>query len=231
MRNCLILGSGRSGTSMVAATLAKSGYFMGEKISRSRANNPQGNFEDLEVNRINEQLLAQVVPKRPKFIGKWLFLDRPVMWQRWLSRVPVGTQISTSDLINEKISALTNKKPYCFKDPRFSYTLPVWQPFLKDTVFVCIFREPANTAESILTLLQKAPHLKNPGFAISFHQAVEVWTLIYKHILEIHRHQGEWLFLHYNQAVTKQGLAQLETFTGASVDYSIPDLSIRQSYS
>lgn len=231
MRNCLILGSGRSGTSMVAETLAKAGYFMGDRISQSRVNNPRGNFEDIEINRINETLLAQVVPKRPKFIGNWLFSHRPVQWQRWLSRVPVGTKIQSPPLICEQISAFTQKEPYCFKDPRFSYTLSVWRPFLRNTVFVCVFRDPASTALSILKLSKRAPHLRDVGFSITFGQAVEVWTLMYRHIIEIHCNQGEWLFLHYNQTLTKEGLARLETFIGAVVDYSVPDASIRQSFS
>ncbi|MEC4891519.1 MAG: sulfotransferase [Oscillatoria sp. PMC 1051.18] len=229
MKNCLILGSGRSGTSMVAATLAKAGYFMGDRLSTERFSNPMGNFEDIEINRLNEILLAQVVPKRPRFIGNYFFRHRPIMWQRWLSSVPLNTDIPASELVTKQITALTAREPYCFKDPRFSYTLPVWRPFLKDTVFVCVFREPATTAESILKLSQKAPYLQN--FSINWERAIQVWTLMYKHILEIHRYQGEWLFLHYNQAVTPPGLTRLAEFIEAAVDYSVPDPSLCQSFS
>jgi len=44
MKNCIILGSGRSGTSMVAGTLAKSGYFMGDNLYPARESNPKGFF-------------------------------------------------------------------------------------------------------------------------------------------------------------------------------------------
>jgi len=229
MKNLLILGSGRSGTSMVAGTLAKSGYFMGNRLSEERESNPGGNFEDIEINRINEELLAQVAPKRPNFLGNLLFRDRPVLWQRWLSRIPVGTEIPCPPSISQQIAALTQKSPYCFKDPRFSYTLPVWEPFLQNTVFVCIFREPASTALSMLNLSRKAKYLSN--LSITFEQAVEVWYLMYKHILDIHSHRGNWLFMHYNQALSKDGLAKLAAFTEATVDYSYPDPSISQSSS
>jgi hypothetical protein len=92
-----------------------------------------------------------------------------------------------------------------------------------------VFRHPTTTAQSILKQAQWAEHLQ--GFTITFDQAVEVWTLMYLHILEIHRHQGHWLFLHYNQVLEGEGLERLEAFTGAVVDHSFPDLSLRRSSS
>lgn len=229
MRNVLIIGSGRSGTSMTSGILAQAGYFMGDHLNPIRESNPKGQFEDREINAINETILAQLVPKRIKILGKWFFCDRPVEWQRWLARIPVSTNISSSPEITERIHKMTQREPYCFKDPRFSYTLPVWRPLLRDTIFICVFREPANTASSILKQIQNAPHLQ--GFSLTFEQALQVWTLMYSHIYEIHRHQGEWLFLHYNQLLTKEGLDRLEYFTGASVDRSFPDPSLRRSFS
>ncbi len=229
MRNVIVLGSGRSGTSMVAGTLAQSGYFMGRHLSQEVESNPMTNFEDIEVNRINEQLLAKVVPARPKLVGNWLFRHYPVQWQRWLSCVPTGTHIPASPATIEKIKALVQTEPYCFKDPRFSYVLPVWKPFLKDTAFICIFRDPASTALSMLRLAQKASYLQN--LSITFQQALNVWTLMYTHILDVHCQEGDWLFLHYNQALTSEGLDRLEAFTGAVADRSLPDVSLCQSIS
>ena len=45
-RNCLILGSGRSGTSMAAGILARAGYFMGAELWPADIGNPKGYFED-----------------------------------------------------------------------------------------------------------------------------------------------------------------------------------------
>lgn len=41
MRICIILGSGRSGTSMLAGSLAAAGYFMGEHLYPGAAEKPQ----------------------------------------------------------------------------------------------------------------------------------------------------------------------------------------------
>jgi len=229
MHNVIISGSGRSGTSMVAGTLAKTGYFMGDHLYPARESNPKGFYEDPVINGINEALVAQVIPQRPRLLGRWFFRGRPLEGQRWLARVPVGIRIPSMPKINERIQKALQREPFCFKDPRFSYTLPVWRPFLKNTVFICVFRNPASTALSILKECRDAEYLRS--LSISFRQALEVWNLMYRHILEVHRHEGAWLFLHYNQLVSGEGLERLEAFVDAPVDRSFPDPSLRKSLS
>lgn len=229
MRNVIILGSGRSGTSMVAGTLRKAGYYMGRKLHSPRPTNPKGFFEDEEINFINEKILSKTVPGRPPLFGRWFFKDKPMFRQRWLTRVPLGAKPFSSQKIRARIRNVTDKKPFCFKDPRFSYTIPVWRPFLKDTVFVCVFREPALTIESILKECSTRRYLQD--LYMDFAIATEVWTLIYSHILQVHRDEGKWLFLHYNQLLCKEGLDKLESFTEAKVDRFFPDKNLRRSFS
>ena len=229
MRNVVILGSGRSGTSMVAGSLAQSGYFMGSDLWAARASNPKGFFEDREINQINEDLLASLLPARPWLIGKWFFRDRFVNMQRWLARIPVGTPVPSSENITARIQKLTRQPPFCFKDPRFCYTLPAWRPHLDDAVFVVVFRDPASTVKSILKVCQDEPYLE--GLPIDVDQALAGWTLMYRHILERHRHTGEWLWLHYNQVLQPSGLDRLEAFVGAPVDRGFPDAALQRSVS
>src|ERR1700726_1587163 len=74
MRNCIILGCGRSGTSLASGLLAGSGYFMGDHLYPPSEGNPKGYFEDQDVNAINEDLLEPVIPARPAGrIGRFLF--------------------------------------------------------------------------------------------------------------------------------------------------------------
>jgi len=202
---------------------------MGNNLYAAEIGNPKGFFEDAEVNGINEDILAEVVPKRPPFIGKFFYKDRPEKWQRWLARVSLETKMHSSDSINKRIEELVKKEPFCFKDPRFSYTLPIWRPFLKNTAFICVFRHPASTAVSILKECENARYLHS--LSINFEKALEVWTLIYRHILDIHRFQGRWLFLHYNQALSEEGLNKISGFLDCNVDYSFPDPSLRRSIS
>jgi hypothetical protein len=214
---------------MVAGCLAKAGFFMGAQLYPPRESNPKGFFEDPEINGINESLLARVLPKRPPLLGQWFFRDRPIAGQMWLARIPVGTLIPSTPEIAERIRKVTTQEPYCFKDPRFAYTLPIWRPFLKNTVFVCIFRDPAATAHSILKECKDSPVLQS--FAITRSQVFDVWTLMYKHILEIHRHDGAWLFVHYDQVLHGECLDRLEAFVDARVDRLFPEPWLRRSFS
>ena len=231
MKNILILGAGRSGTSMVAGTLAKAGYFMGKQLIECRETNPKGFFEDVEVNSINEDILAKTFPRRPQLMPrkmqKLFFRRRPSHGQRWLAKVSLDAAIVAGPGIDSRIKKLTSIKPYCFKDPRFSYTLPVWRPFLDYTEFVCVFREPSVTVESTLKECNQAKYLKS--LVITRGDIFDVWVLMYSHILRKHRFKGNWLFLHFDQVLAGNGLARLADFSGVTADTHFPDIKLKRS--
>ena len=214
---------------MVAGSLATAGYFMGEKLHRPKHSNPKGFFEDREINSINEDILAPLVPWRPPVLQKWIRRDQPLQWQRWLARIPLSANISASANIARRIHRVLNHEPYCFKDPRFSYTLPAWQPYLDGTRYVCVFREPANTVASILKECSTRSYLQS--VSINSDQALELWTLCYEHIFDNITHEREWIFLHFDQVLDGNGLSRLERFTGAKADHSFPDPAFKRSTS
>lgn len=229
MRNCIILGSGRSGTSMAAGVLNKTGYFMGERLNPRNETNPKGQFEDREINRINEELLAHVTPHRPpSFLGKLFFRTRPKFGQRWLARLPLETRIPSPPRLEKRMRFLTQREPFCFKDPRFSYTLAAWRPFVKNVVFVCVFRHPGAVVTSILKQKEKRPHLRN--FSINPNQAFQVWECMYSHILINHYPKGgDWLFLHYDQFFDGSACDKLEEGLRARVDRDFPESGLNRS--
>lgn len=230
MRNLLILGSGRSGTSMVAGSLAKSGYFMGTNLVKPHNSNPKGFFEDREINRINEDIIAPLIPKKPRFLRRWFLKDRPGRRQFWLARIPLSATINTDNQeILDEIKNVTSNHPFCFKDPRFSYTLSVWQPYLENTVFVCVFRDPGSTAKSILKEVQSRQYLKS--LSLKHDQALEIWYLMYRRILDNHTTQGEWVFIHYNQMLESRGRKRLEDFLQVKIDHDFPESNLRRTYS
>jgi hypothetical protein len=222
MRNCILLGSGRSGTSAAAGALitANSEYYSGGNFVPPRISNPDGTFEPVTIRSINEDILAKVVPQRPTTTATETYRHIPTQWQRWLARIPVETRIPSTPNIEKRIKEQTQKKPFCFKDPRFSYTLDVWYRHLEDCVFVCMFRHPAETAKSIVRFTQEFELMQD--FEISYDQAVEAWTLLNQHILEEHYPKGgKWLFLHLDQLFTDEGMDRLAEITGAKVNRSL----------
>lgn len=227
MKNCLILGSGRSGSSMLAGALSRAGYYMGDHLLSPTEANPKGFFEDQEINRMNEELLMQVAPRRPSgWLGRW-YRWRHVGASRWLAAVPLGVKLVCPPSIAQRIAVQTAQRPFCFKDPRFSYTLPLWRPFLQQTAFLCIFREPARTAQSIVKECLQAPYLRDLPMTCA--NALRVWTLMYQHILQIHRREGTWLFMHYDQVLDGSAVPKIECLLDVHVDRQFVEPRLKRS--
>jgi hypothetical protein len=217
LRNVLILGSGRSGTSMLAGTLARAGWFVGESPYAPRASNPKGFFESAEINGINEYLLAEALPPS----------EGTRDWQRWLARLPDDLECRASARVDERIRASVRRAPWCFKDPRLCYTLPVWRPHVGAAALVCVFRDPAVTARSIVKECRDEEYLH--GLGMDAARALEVWNCMYRRVLDRHRREGDWLFLHYEQALTPAGLERVERFVGAPISRDFPDQALRRT--
>lgn len=200
---------------------------MGDNLIPARESNPDGVFEDFRVRSINEEVLSTLLPTRRPNIES----DRriPEKWQRWLARLPVGIDIPSSPQLEASVKQLVSIEPYCFKDPRFSYTLPVWRPHLENCVFACMFRDPASTAASIVRFTKEFELMR--GFEIAYDEALQAWTMLNLHILEQHRHQGDWLFLHLDQLIFEDGLDKLAEFTGAEVNRVFPKAERRRTFS
>jgi hypothetical protein len=219
-RNCLILGSGRSGTSMAAGILASTGYFMGEELWPPDSGNPKGYFEDREVNKINDELIAPVAPKTPpRGLRKLLLGDVPLLgnYQHWVAALSPSVSITCPPAMSERIAAVTAHQPFCFKDPRVSYTLPAWRPYIGDALLLCVFRDPSVTASSTVRECKRADHMK--GTAVDERWALKVWEAMYRYILEVHYPQGgDWLFVHYDQLLDHCADAELERRLGVRID-------------
>lgn len=226
MKNCLVLGSGRSGTSMVAGCIHGAGYRMGEQLMPPTPGNPKGYFESKVIERINERLLASFVRMRPRGVLGRLFPNRLGPTQLWLARVPVGTRLTAAPELERRMREQVEREPFCFKDPRFCYTLPSWRPLLPKTVYVCVFRDPAATVRSILSECRRDAYLAD--LTIDESWAYEVWSLCYRHILEVHAVEGRWLFLHGDQVIAGDGLDRLDAFLDARVDRSFPEASLQR---
>jgi hypothetical protein len=120
----------------------------------------------------------------------------------------------------------------CFKDPRFCYTLPAWWGELpaserREALHVCVFRDPAVVTSSVLRELRTAPYLQGLQFDAAAVQAT--WAQQYRHVLERLRHEGHWLFVHYDTLFEAGGLDRLAEFTGLFLDRELVDPNLRRS--
>lgn len=232
MENLIILGSGRSGTSMFAGIMARSGYNLGENADYLGANraNPKGFFEDLEVNTINEDILKKSLFEIPERFRRKFFPFYTFYRARWLACFPLYYNFRADESIRRRIKKATEIGPFCFKDPRFSYTLPVWKEHLGEhTRYLVVFREPSKTAQSIVRECRENRALRK--LKMNEKRAMKVWLYMYCHILQNHASgdKKKWFFVHYDQAFDPEKMKQLENFTKTSLNMDFPVKKLSRS--
>ncbi len=141
----IVCGAPRSGTSMMAQALADAGFGLGDDLIAGSDANPLGFFEDIEVNRINDRLLADadVVPgaTRPPRSLWWLGAFAPA------AAAPIDP---------EPLERRVPRSPDDLNDPRVSHTYPAWRPVLGEHRVVVMVRPVAEVHQSLVT----APHVE-----------------------------------------------------------------------
>ena len=234
MNHCLIMGFGRSGTSLMGGILHHSGYFLGDNLYPPRESNPLGFFENDTINGINEAILAAYDQVRRESSGKDPDdLPRspfnPGYGQRWLSYIEPGLAIECADAdIVSRIRSVVAAPGFAYKDPRFNYTLPVWDPLLPGgCVKICMFRHPDVTVESVIRDCATAPYLQ--GFEISREMIYLLWENSYRRVLG-YQQSGfgvGLIFVHYEQLLTREKLPFISSRLGKGLDDSFitPELS------
>lgn len=243
MKSCFIMGMGRSGTSMLGGIMYEAGYYLGENLYPARPSNPKGFFECAMINCLNEDILARYrnissaytarSPAR-KLLTRMgaggLFNPDNRRLQGWLCDIPKEMPVSVTDpSFDARISEVLARRPFCYKDPRFSYTLPVWRRHLdSETVFICMFREPAKTASSIVKECATMPYLR--GLSMDMNTAFSVYLNAYGHLLKYNRDiLDRILFVHYDQLVSGAALPRISRRIGVDLTAAFADRALSRS--
>lgn len=229
MHNCLILGSGRSGTSVTTGLLASAGYHCGANLMATREANPRGFFEDHLVNWVNERILREKLRTRvPDWLGPTLGRIRYQPGQAWLAELPGPVHWHVEQAVQWVIGELVSRAPFAYKDPRLSWTLNAWRPHLRDCRFICVFRHPSVTAASIVREVSEEPYYRN--LRVDAAKALRVWRGMYRQILDFHcTDPGNWFFLDYDQLVGGAALGPLGRFLAATLDGALLDPALNRS--
>ena len=235
MKSCLVLGSGRSGTSMLSGILYEAGYYMGEELYIGRETNPKGFFECAMINYLNEDILRRydgVPTVYSGFKGPAALAGRhnPRAGQRWLCALGPEVRMETrSKEIHRRIREACSRTPFAYKDPRFSYTLPLWLPYLPpDAQLLCIFRDPGITVRSILKEAGSMAYLA--GLKIDEEIAYEVYRLQYQRVLDLCDEVGERLvFIHYDQVFDGSAVPRLSKRLGVKLSARFVDPRLKRT--
>jgi hypothetical protein len=229
MRNCIILGSGRSGTSLTCGLLRAAGYYMGDGMIPPDEANPGGYFESIKINRLNEDILKAFVPERWKGkLGDMFTPGRTLFMQRWLNAIDPSVTITAGKAYDERIRYFTSQPPFCFKDPRFSYTLPVWQRSLgSDTAYICVFRNPLDVSASMVKEAMRDSQMRKVRLRFTEKDSLKVWKAMYGHVLKAYgraEHKSAWTFIWFDQLVAGgDALDELEKKLEVKTDRSFID--------
>jgi hypothetical protein len=203
---------------------------MGDDLYPADPGNPKGYFESPEVNGINEGLLSLALPRaKQSLFDKVLGRNKPDRrWNRWLSVLAPECRITPTPKLANRIKGLTSRPPFCYKDPRFCYTLGAWREFVENPVFLCVFRHPSATADSIVKEQARRADLGETTTVIE--QALRVWQAMYTYVLEVHYPiGGDWLFLHYDQLIDGTSSALLGKRLGVELNTGFVEAGLRRS--
>jgi hypothetical protein len=223
---------------MLGGILADAGYFMGDELYGPGVNtNPKGFFESREINAINEEILAQFNDLPTVYRPWWRRLSpassfNPKQGQRWLAVLPEHHRIEApADHVVAEIRALTARSPFAFKDPRFSYTLPAWDPYLPNgTVLICIFRDPQTTIRSTLVECADPTREYLADLRMNRQIATAVWRAIYRSALRHYQATPErFFFVHYDQVFDGSALPELSRRLGVDLSPDFVDPSLRRT--
>ncbi len=173
VRDVVVVGAPRSGTSMLAGLFADAGHCAGRRLIPPTPSNPTGFHEDLDVNAANDDLLAELHD------SPWPGTESPIRRLRWIGAYEgwVRGAPSGSDL-----GTLVPDRPFVLKDPRFCYTLPAWRDVLPDVLVVVIVRHPAEVVASVRAMSEREPATFD-GFDLTDAHLLAMWAAMHHAVL------------------------------------------------
>ncbi len=127
----IITGMHRSGTSLVAGFIHRSGIDLGSELVGAKKSNPFGHFEDMDILEFQRSVLL-----------------REFGHQMW---VPQPPRLGEADKARamELVSARQNKPYWGWKEPRTSLFLDFWDELLPDARYLFIVRHPLLVLDSL----------------------------------------------------------------------------------
>lgn len=138
----VVLGSGRSGTSLLMQVLAVLGLRVSQQLITARHDNPQGYFEDARIVRIQADLM--------RALGSWPYHPLPADWLEG-----PATAAAAEALAEVLRDQLAQPGLWGFKDPRTSPFLPLWQGLFSELQvaprYLLALREPGSIIRSFMT--------------------------------------------------------------------------------
>lgn len=140
----IILGSGRSGTSLLTKALGAWGMSLSQNMVPGSYANPEGHFEDSAVVEIHKQLFSN--------LNAHPYMPLPENWIDSLEAKQAKNLLT--QILNQRLEHAATNNFWGFKDPRTSAFIPLWLSILNSEKVVPIFfltvRDPKTTVSSFV---------------------------------------------------------------------------------
>lgn len=133
MTAVIVAGFHRSGTSMATELLARGGLHIGDDLIGANPSNPYGHFEDHEVVRLHDRMLADV--------DLTWHIDEPF--------IPVIRGERWSEMSRIVDSRQARHRQWGFKDPRVCFYLSAWKYLVPSMKTVIVYRDPRQCVWSL----------------------------------------------------------------------------------
>lgn len=195
--------------------LARSGRRAGRRLIPPTASNPTGFFESLDVNARNDEVLDTLTIQPGA--------TAPPADLRWLAAYS-GPAASRTPLpaLAQNIPA----RPWVLKDPRFTYTYPVWEQALGDHEVVVLVRHPGEVVDSVGAMARREPSTFarwNPSAA----DIVHAWLCAYRAVDRWADATVVWLA--HDSLGREETLAALSGLVGSPLDGDLIDPGLDRS--
>lgn len=226
----LVLGAGRSGTSLVTGCFRHTRHLTGMNLIPPNPANPTGYYEDYEINRLNNRIIHRLLYPFRSYRLLARFRPPPHRdWRAyWLAAPAAACRLPLPGWIRREVIDATARAPFCYKDPRFCLTLPAWRPYLPaGTRHLVVFRDFLRTADSVV---RHAQENYDPPLAIDRAWALRCWNASYRRLLRWARGDRErWMFVDADAVVDGSARAALESFVGLDLDFTHIDPALGRS--
>ncbi len=193
-----IAGMHRSGTSMVTRLLNLCDLYLGSEddLLELAPDNPEGFWENVHFKELNERILE-------KLGGSW---DLPPTEEKGWEQKPEIE--SLKDKAYTLVKNYTDHKPWGWKDPRNSLTLPFWKSICPSIKTIICLRNPIEVARSLQ---------KRGGTTDIF--AYNLWYIYNKRVLSCTK-QDDRLITHYDTYFVdpEDELRRILNFIGVDFD-------------
>ncbi len=163
-----VVSIGRSGTSLIARILDEVlGVDFGDEADHipKNHNNPDGYFENAAFMAFNDRVLQAA--------GGWVLSPPPIDYPATMPAATFDALVAEAAMLLGKYAG--DRPCFGWKDPRLSFSLPVWQAACPNMLPIITFRKPISVLSSIASQLDR-PIESLSGLWFAYYQRVFAYT-------------------------------------------------------